>query len=156
VAEPNFVRLLRIVEAKKALCIFTYLRKLKRRLQFSITVLGLLDSPCTIMLLTPWGFPSLTQSNYRVGSLDPVLEFGLVTKVESTTPSTVGPVQINLLPCPFLHHYPDVHLSVFCVVLLYRAFLDELFPMLSVMFSRMLYHTSPTNWDAHSFFVNLL
>jgi len=29
--------------------------------------------------------------------------------------------------------------------------------MLSVMFSRMLYYTSPpTSWDAHSFFVNLL
>jgi len=80
----------RSLPGRNTLCIFTCLRKLKRRLQFSITVLGLLDSPCTIMLLTPWGFLSPTQSNYRVGSLDPVLEFGLVTKVESTTAKKIG------------------------------------------------------------------
>ena len=36
------------------------------------------------MLLTPWGFPPLAQSNYRVSSLDPVVKFGFITKIEST------------------------------------------------------------------------
>jgi len=34
------------------------------------------------MLLTPWGFPPLAQSNYRVSSLDPVVEFGFITKIK--------------------------------------------------------------------------
>ena len=68
-------------------------------------------------------------------------------------PLRLGPAQISLLPCPLLHHCPDVHLSSVCVLLFYRAFLDEFFPMPSVMFSRMLYHPSPfTTCDAHSFF----
>jgi hypothetical protein len=70
-------------------------------------------------------------------------------------PLQLGLAQISLLPCPFLHHCPDVHLSVVCVLLFsfYSAFLDEWFPMPSVMFSRMLYHPSSfTTWDAHSFF----
>jgi hypothetical protein len=66
---------------------------------------------------------------------------------------TVGPAQISLLPCS-LHHPPlDVQLSVVCVILLYRTILDELFPMLSVKFSRMLCDLSPfTSQDVHSFF----
>jgi hypothetical protein len=57
-------------------------------------------------------------------------------------PLRLGLAQISLLPCLFLHHYLDVHLNVLCVLLLYRAFLDELFPVPSVMFSRMLYYPS--------------
>jgi hypothetical protein len=42
--------------------------------------------------------------------------------------STVSPAHTSLLSCPFLHHHPDVHLSVFCVILHYHAFLDEFVP----------------------------
>ena len=85
VAETAFVGLLWIVEAKYTLYIFTFLRKLKRRrLRCFVDVLDLLDSPCAITLLTLWGFPPLAQSNYRVSSLDPVVELGLITKIKST------------------------------------------------------------------------
>ena len=70
----------------------------------------------------------------------------------SHTLFTVGPAQISLLPCS-LHHPPDVHLSVVCVILPYHTIPGELFPMLSVMFSRMLCDLSPfTSQDVHSFF----
>src|SRR5271154_1839635 len=82
----------------------------------------------------------------------PIKKSTVSRHIVSHTPLTVRP-STNQSPTVSISFIttPDVHLSVLCVLPLYRAFLDELFSIPSVMSSRMLYHPSPsTTWDAHS------
>lgn len=77
VVEPDFVRFFGISEAEETLGSRTYCRERGRLRDF----VPLLNPPCSIRLLSPWSFLLLAQSDKRVHSADPMVEFVLVAKV---------------------------------------------------------------------------